>query len=95
VRILLRHNLKSVPVVAGDRVVGIVARRDPLRLIARGDDDVRADLERRLKEEIDALQRITVEVADGLSPSTLPVARSAGSCSRASRTPCPAWSRCE
>jgi CBS domain-containing protein len=63
---LLRHNLKSVPVVAGDRVVGIVARRDPLRLIARGDDDVRADLERRLKEEIDALQRITVEVADGV-----------------------------
>jgi len=66
VRMLLRHNLKSVPVVAGDRVVGIVARRDLLRLIARGDDDVRADLERRLKEEIDALQRITVEVADGV-----------------------------
>jgi CBS domain-containing protein len=37
-RMMLRHNLKSVPVVAGDRVVGIVARRDLLRLVARGDD---------------------------------------------------------
>ena len=61
-RMLLRHNLKSVPVVAGDRVVGMVARRDLLRLIARSDHDIRADLERRLKEELDALQRLAVDV---------------------------------
>ena len=65
-RMMLRHNLKSVPVVDGDRVVGMVARRDLLRLIARGDHDVRADLERRLKEEIDALQQVTIEVAGGV-----------------------------
>jgi CBS domain-containing protein len=65
-RLMLRHGLKSVPVVAGDRVVGIVARRDLLRLIARSDHDIHADLERRLKEEIDALQRLAVDVLGGL-----------------------------
>lgn len=65
-RLMLRHRLKSVPVVAGERVIGMVARRDLLRLIARSDDDVQADLERRLKEEIQALQRLAVSVADGV-----------------------------
>ena len=65
-RMMLRHNLKSVPVVAGDRVVGIVARRDLLRLIARSDDDLRAELESRLKEELDALQQLTVAVDGGV-----------------------------
>ena len=65
-RMMLRHNLKSVPVVAGDRVVGIVARRDLLRLVARSDDDIRADLEGRLKEELDALQRLAVAVDGGV-----------------------------
>jgi CBS domain-containing protein len=65
-RMMLRHGLKSVPVVAGDRVVGIVARRDLLRLVARGDQDVRADLESRLKEELELLQRLRIEVADGV-----------------------------
>ena len=44
-RMMLRHHLKSVPAVAGDRVVGIVARRDLLRLVARDDDDIRTDLQ--------------------------------------------------
>src|SRR5512132_2554993 len=65
-RMMLRHNLKSVPVVAGDRVVGIVARRDLLRLIARSDQEIRVDLERRLKEELDALQRLAVDVVGGV-----------------------------
>lgn len=65
-RLLLRHNLKSVPVVAGGRVVGVVARRDLLRLVARSDQDIRADLERRLEEEVDALQRLAVDVTDGV-----------------------------
>jgi CBS domain-containing protein len=65
-RMMLRHGLKSVPVVAGERVVGVVARRDLLRLVARGDDEVRADLEARLRNEIALLQRLRVEVADGV-----------------------------
>ena len=65
-RMMLRHRLKSVPVVAGDRVVGIVARRDLLRLVARGDDDIRADLQARLASELERLHRLRVEVADGV-----------------------------
>ena len=65
-RLMLRHRLKSVPVVAGDRVVGIVARRDLLRLVARSDDDIRADLQRRLQEEVHALQRLDLQVEDGI-----------------------------
>ena len=65
-RMMLRHGLRSVPVVAGERVVGIVARRDLLRLVARGDDEVRADLEARLRNEIALLQRLRVEVAGGV-----------------------------
>jgi CBS domain-containing protein len=65
-RLMLRHRLKSVPVVAGERVVGMVARRDLLRLIARSDDDIRADLDRRLKQEVEALQRLALDVAGGV-----------------------------
>jgi hypothetical protein len=53
-------------VVAGDRVVGMVTRRDLLRLIARSDQDIQADLERRLKEEVQALQRLAMRVAGGV-----------------------------
>ena len=77
-RMLLRHNLKSAPVVDGDRVVGMVARRDLLQLIARSDDDIRADLERRRTDELAALQRLRVEVTDGvvtLEVATRPLAR--------------------
>jgi CBS domain-containing protein len=65
-RMMLRHGLKSVPVVSGDRLVGIVARRDLLRLVARGDDDVRADLQARLEETIELLRQMRIEVADGV-----------------------------
>jgi CBS domain-containing protein len=65
-RMLLRHRLRSVPVVDGDRVVGMVARRDLLRLVARSDDDIRADLERRVAQEAEALRRVGVRVRDGV-----------------------------
>jgi CBS domain-containing protein len=65
-RLMLRHRLKSVPVVAGERVVGMVARRDLLRLIARSDHDIQADLDRRLKEEVEMLQRLALDVAGGV-----------------------------
>ena len=76
-RMLLRHNLKSMPVVTAGRVVGMVARRDLLRLAGRSDEDLRAELDRRLAEEIEALQRLGVEVSDGVvtvDPDTGPLA---------------------
>ena len=65
-RLLLRRRLKSVPVMAGERVVGMVARRDLLRLVARRDRDIRTDLDRRLKEEVLALERLAVSVTGGV-----------------------------
>src|SRR4029453_4929478 len=59
-RLMLRHRVKSVPVLAGERVVGMIARRDLLRLIARSDDDIQADLDRRLKDEFQELQRLAM-----------------------------------
>src|SRR4029450_208854 len=56
-RLMLRHRLKSARGGPGGRVVGMVARRD---------DEIRADLERRLKEELEALQRLALSVADGV-----------------------------
>jgi hypothetical protein len=37
-----------------------------LRLVARSDDDISADLQRRLQEEVQALQRLDLHVADGV-----------------------------
>jgi CBS domain-containing protein len=65
-RMMLRHNLKSMPVVTAGRVVGMVARRDLLRLVVRGDHDIRADLQRRLEEELDALRGVSMDVAAGV-----------------------------
>jgi CBS-domain-containing membrane protein len=65
-RMMLRHNLKSVPVMADGRVVGMVARRDLLCLVARGDQDIRADLKRRLEEELDALRAVSMDVVAGV-----------------------------
>jgi len=72
-RLMLRHGLKSVPVLDGDRVVGILARRDLLRLVARSDQDIHAELERRLKEELSSLQRLAIDVGDGVVTFSGPV----------------------
>jgi osmotically-inducible protein OsmY len=37
-----------------------------LRLVARGDNDIRADLQHRLQEQVHALQRLDVHVEDGI-----------------------------
>ena len=36
------------------------------RLLARSDEDIRADLERRVAEELEALRQAVVEVRDGV-----------------------------
>ncbi|HEV2895182.1 MAG TPA: CBS domain-containing protein [Actinomycetota bacterium] len=65
--LLVERRINAVPVVdAGDRVVGMVTRRDLLRLLARSDEDIRADLERRVAQELDALRQAVVEVRDGV-----------------------------
>jgi CBS domain-containing protein len=51
-RLLLERRVKSIPVVRGRRVVGIVARRDLLAVLARRDQDIARDLEGLLAAEL-------------------------------------------
>jgi len=49
-RIMIESDIKRVPVMQGRRLVGILSRRDLVRVIARRDEDLQADLRRRLEE---------------------------------------------
>jgi signal-transduction protein with cAMP-binding, CBS, and nucleotidyltransferase domain len=64
-RLMLDRGVKSVPVVLGRRVVGIVTRRDLLGVLARSDQAIRAEVARLLDEELGGGQR-RVEVTDGV-----------------------------
>lgn len=62
--LLLASGVKSLPVVDGDRVVGVVGRRDLLRALVR-DDDLLAGEVRLLMAEEQRPPEATVEVHDG------------------------------
>ena len=51
-RLMLDRRIKSIPVVRGRQVVGIVARRDLLEVLARRDEDIARDLEAMLASEL-------------------------------------------
>lgn len=63
--LMLESGVKSVPVVQGELLVGIVGRRDLLRLLARDDAVIRADIDELLASD-DALAgwRADVEVGE-------------------------------
>ena len=48
----MERRVKSIPIVRGRRVVGIVARRDLLQVLARRDQDIGRDLEALLAAEL-------------------------------------------
>jgi CBS domain-containing protein len=47
---MLEHDVRSMPVLDGDVVVGIISRRDILRAMVRGDDVLTAEVQHRLDE---------------------------------------------
>lgn len=49
-RALLDAGVKRMPVVQGRRVIGIVSRRDLMRVIARRDDSIRLEIQKRMVE---------------------------------------------
>jgi CBS domain-containing protein len=64
-----RHHIKRLPVVDEvGRLVGIVSRRDLLKIFLRSDDEIRAEIETEVLEEslCIALGIVSVKVADGL-----------------------------
>ena len=77
-RLMRESSLKSIPVLRGDAVVGIVSRRDLLRSIARDDAAVREDVLLRLREYADGQVDWQVDVDAGVVTITAPADEVAG-----------------
>jgi CBS domain-containing protein len=71
-RLLLERRVKSIPIVRGRQVVGIVARRDLLAVLARRDEDIAWDLEALLATELGAPSPYRLTVQDGIVRLTAP-----------------------
>lgn len=63
--LLLAEQLRSVPVLDGERLVGIVSRRDLLRSLVRSDEAIAADLLRLVEEYTGETGCWHVAVRDG------------------------------
>ena len=50
-RLLLRENVKRVPILRGGRLAGIVSRRDLLRILARADEEIRERVTELLRSD--------------------------------------------
>ena len=66
-RAMLNNDVKRVPVMSGRRVVGIVSRRDLVKVIARTDGRIEREINNRLTELGLATAGSTVKVTDGVA----------------------------
>lgn len=64
-QLMLDRQVRSLPVVDGGSVVGIVSRRDVLRVLVRSDEEIARDLSDILAELPNSLGFWTVTVHDG------------------------------
>jgi len=65
-RLMIEHRLKTIPIVRDGTVIGIVARRDVLRVLSRRDEEIHVELADLLSEEIEMIGRYRAEVAGGV-----------------------------
>jgi CBS-domain-containing membrane protein len=63
---MLEHNIRSIPVVSEGRLVGIVTTTDLLRTQVRTDEDIKADVLSRLRDDRTGNARWSVQVDDGV-----------------------------
>jgi CBS-domain-containing membrane protein len=68
--LMLQHDVRSIPVVDGRQVVGIVSRRDLLRIAIRDDDTLTGEVQHRLDEYGDGPTRWTATVHGGVATVT-------------------------
>lgn len=64
-RTMLDSGVKSIPVVHGHKVVGIVSRRDLIRALARTDDEIEEEIRSLLADA--GLEGWTVSVSEGVA----------------------------
>lgn len=69
-RVMIEADIKRVPVMQGERLVGILSRRDLVKVIARRDEDLQAELETRLREAGIGLPKGAVSVTGGVAAIT-------------------------
>ncbi|MGY1643817.1 HPP family protein [Geodermatophilus sp. SYSU D00703] len=66
-RLFVDDRLRSAPVLDGDRLVGIVSRRDVLRTLIRPDAEIRHDLLHLVEGYTGSLDAWSVAVSDGVA----------------------------
>ena len=64
--LMLEKHIKRIPIVSGAFVVGIVSRRDLLRVLIRSDAQIRSDLQTLLDWEAAGIGAYRVEVANNV-----------------------------
>jgi CBS domain-containing protein len=62
---MVDSDVRSIPIVIGSAVIGIVSRRDLLKTLVRSDDIVRAEVAHRLESYTGGQTRWDVEVHNG------------------------------
>ncbi len=62
---MLLHDVRSIPIVEGSTVLGIVSRRDLLRTLVRDDDIIRAEVAHRIEAYTGGRARWEVQVDEG------------------------------
>jgi len=62
---MVEYDVRSIPIVTGSTVVGIVSRRDLLKTLVRDDDVIRAEVMNRMEAYAGGQADWVVEVHDG------------------------------
>ncbi|MEV4805329.1 CBS domain-containing protein [Nonomuraea sp. NPDC049421] len=76
--LMVRQRVKSLPVVDGRRIVGMLSRRDLMAMLARTDEDLRRAVEAALREQFPAGPGWGLAVHDGVAELSGPLGDQAG-----------------